>query len=375
MKRMKPFALAAACLLLLSALAGCAGAPDAPQAASSAPSASEPARPEPSPAPALPAAEGISVPESLALEAGGDGSAALNAALLPQGAAGEPLRYTSSDEAVATVSEDGTVTAVGAGECVVRTQAGSLSGETRVTVTVAVTGLRLSASSKALAPGQSAALSVYTSPREAAAPEAAGLACASSDEAVVTASVSGEGRVTLQASAEGAADVTVRYRGFSAVCHVTVTAPAAAPAATAVPQASAPQASAPEAQTPGNQAPAPTPAPTPAPETPAPETPAPTPVPEAPATGGTCPVDQSTLLADGSCALAGLHWMYQEPTNGYSFSDELIQAWRNACNATDAPLNIIIPGGGSMGYTCDQCGGDIVIKGQGPVLGCENGCW
>ena len=367
MKRMKPFALAAACLLLLSALAGCAGAPDAPQAASFAPAASEPARPEPSPAPALPAAEGISVPEALALEAGGDGSAALNAALLPQGAAGEPLRYTSSDEAVATVSEDGTVTAVGAGECVVRTQAGSLSGETRVTVTVAVTGLRLSASSKALAPGQSAALSVYTSPREAAAPEAEGLACASSDEAVVTASVSGEGRVTLQASAEGAADVTVRYRGFSAVCHVTVTAPAAAPAATAVPQASAPQASAPqasapEAQTPGSQAPAP-------------ETPAPTPVPEAPATGGTCPVDQSTLLADGSCALAGLHWMYQEPTNGYSFSDELIQAWRNACNATDAPLNIIIPGGGSMGYTCDQCGGDIVIKGQGPVLGCENGCW
>ena len=309
MKKMKLACLAAASLLMLSVLAGCSAPASSASAASSAPSVSQSIASEPDSAPAE--KETASRPES-------------------------------TPEADSSASQPAKETVV------------------------AVTGLRLSATSKSLKPGQIGTLEVYTSPREAAAPEAEGLACTSSDEAVVTASVSGEGRVSLKAVAAGSAEVTVTYQGFSAVCRVTVAAPA--PAATAAPQT-------PATQNPSTQ----TPAATPAPETPAP-TPAPTPVPTpaptpAPTPSGSCPVDNSTLLSDGSCALAGLHWMYQDPTNGYGFSEELIQAWRDACNATDAPLNVIIPGGGIMGYTCDQCGGDIVIKAQGPVLGCENGCW
>lgn len=326
MKKMKLAVFAAACVLLVSVLAGCSAPSSSAASAFSASSVFQSNTSEPDSVPEE--AESSSVPEE-------------------------------------TPAADSTVSQVIEEEPAVK-----------------VTGLRLSAYTKTLKPGQSGTLSVYTSPREAAAPEADGLACTSNNEAVVTALVSGEGRVSLKAVAVGSAEVTVTYQGFSTVCRVTVTAEVSAPAATTT-QAPVVQPSEPQGSS--DHSVSETPAATPTPETPAstpvPEAPAPTPAPETPVStpvptpAGTCPVDHATLLSDGSCALAGLHWMYQDPTNGYGFSEELIQAWRDACNATDAPLNIIIPGGGTMGYTCEQCGGDIVIKAQGPVLGCENGCW
>ena len=65
--------------------------------------------------------EGIEVPASLELVLGEKDSAELDAKLLPEGATGATLTYTSSDEKVAVVDENGKVTAVGAGECVITT--------------------------------------------------------------------------------------------------------------------------------------------------------------------------------------------------------------------------------------------------------------
>ena len=65
--------------------------------------------------------EGIEVPETLELVLGEKDSAEIGAKLLPEGATGATLTYISSDETVATVDENGKVTAVGAGECIITT--------------------------------------------------------------------------------------------------------------------------------------------------------------------------------------------------------------------------------------------------------------
>lgn len=65
--------------------------------------------------------EGIEVPETLELVLGEKDSAEIGAKLLPEGATGATLTYISSDEKIATVDENGKVTAVGAGECIITT--------------------------------------------------------------------------------------------------------------------------------------------------------------------------------------------------------------------------------------------------------------
>lgn len=65
--------------------------------------------------------EGIEVPETLELVLGEKDSAEIGAKLLPEGATDATLTYVSSDEKIATVDENGKVTAVGAGECVITT--------------------------------------------------------------------------------------------------------------------------------------------------------------------------------------------------------------------------------------------------------------
>ena len=65
--------------------------------------------------------EGIEVPETLELVLGEKDSAEIGAKLLPEGATGATLTYVSSDEKIATVDENGKVTAVGAGECIITT--------------------------------------------------------------------------------------------------------------------------------------------------------------------------------------------------------------------------------------------------------------
>lgn len=66
---------------------------------------------------------GIAAPETLELQIGETETANLGAAVLPDNATDATLTYKSSNEAVATVDADGTVTAVGAGECEIEIKA------------------------------------------------------------------------------------------------------------------------------------------------------------------------------------------------------------------------------------------------------------
>lgn len=82
---------------------------------------------------------GVDALETLELQIGDIETAELGAVILPETATGATLTYKSSDEAVATVGADGTVTAVGAGECEITIKAsgfGASGAETTVKVVV-----------------------------------------------------------------------------------------------------------------------------------------------------------------------------------------------------------------------------------------------
>lgn len=82
---------------------------------------------------------GVDAPETLELQLEETETAELGAAVLPGNATDAMLTYKSSDEAIATVGADGTVTAVGAGECEITIKAagfGASSAETTVKVVV-----------------------------------------------------------------------------------------------------------------------------------------------------------------------------------------------------------------------------------------------
>ena len=178
---------------------------------------------------------GIDVPEELQLSLGGEEEAALNASPVPADATGVEVTYSSSDEAVATVDADGTVHAVGMGECVIRTEvkastgtsdaeSESYTGETRVTVETAATGITLSRSAGSLYVGNSANVQVYTSPEEAQAAVASEVKYTSSNESVATVVGTTEGAAafTVKGVGVGSATITVEYNGLTASYTVSV---------------------------------------------------------------------------------------------------------------------------------------------------------
>lgn len=82
---------------------------------------------------------GVDAPETLELQLGETETAELGASILPEAATDVTLTYESSDEQIATVGEDGTVTAVGEGECTITIKAAGFGGtvaETTTKVTV-----------------------------------------------------------------------------------------------------------------------------------------------------------------------------------------------------------------------------------------------
>lgn len=169
----------------------------------------------------LPLIEEIGLPESIELEVGGKESEALEIAKKPENGVGE-ITWQSSDEEVATVDENGTVTAVGKGECDVTASVNGAEAKTKVTVGVAATGIKLAQDSGVLAVGYSTQLKVYTVPEEAAAAQAQELSYESSDEAVAT--VDENGNVTAKAA--GNATITVTYRdSMTAEYSLTVQKP------------------------------------------------------------------------------------------------------------------------------------------------------
>lgn len=142
----------------------------------------------------------------------------LTATITPEDAT-DKLEWSSSDEAVASVSSEGRVNAVGGGEAVITARAGSMSATCKVKVSVPVTGISVNPESATLyVGGESMTLQATVLPEDADSKE---VVWASSDNAV--AKVDAKGKVSPVA--EGTAVITATAKGTdkSASCTVTVT--------------------------------------------------------------------------------------------------------------------------------------------------------
>jgi len=157
-----------------------------------------------------------------------DGSETLSAVVQPENATDSSVRWSSSDTAVATVDENGKVTAVGKGNAVISatTVDGGFIAQCNVTVeedtpeVVAVENVSLDKKTLTVDIGESETLTATVKPDNAANKK---VTWSSNDEDV--ASVDANGRVT--AISRGTATITVRTEdgNFAAQCKVTVTDP------------------------------------------------------------------------------------------------------------------------------------------------------
>ena len=153
-----------------------------------------------------------------------DATTKLNSTVAPSTATNKSLSYKSSDDAIATVSNDGTVTGIAEGDVTitVTTQDGNKSDTATVTVkkaVVNVTGVTLDKTTLSLQEGDTGNLVATVAPSTATDKT---VTFASSDAAIAT--VDNTGKVT--AVKPGAADITVTTKDGSktAKCELTVTA-------------------------------------------------------------------------------------------------------------------------------------------------------
>ena len=239
---------------------------------------------------------GVEAPDSIELVTNGENSKALGAKMTPEDATDVKLAYESSDESVATVDENGVVTAVGVGECTITTiivadttataeDAGvdsemlvvpeNAKAETKVTVGKAIESITLDSNEGVLTVGNTHTIKATVFPEDATDKA---VTWKSSDESIAT--VDAEGNVT----AKGTGNVTIMAVNsdgdVSADYALTVNKAAAKPAtrysgttssagAATTPSYTAP--STPSASTPTyvpEPAPAPAPDPAPAPAEP-----------------------------------------------------------------------------------------------------------
>ncbi len=161
---------------------------------------------------------GIEVDETLTITVGETKKPSVK--LLPDGATGE-IEYTSADETIATVSNDGAVTGVKKGEVKIIVKCGELEKFCMVTVNeknVELTGIKLDFNTLTLESGERWNLKVSATPAGATIdgkPE-----WSSSNTKIAT--VSDEGRVRAKTGVNGTTVITVKYGGFEATCAVTV---------------------------------------------------------------------------------------------------------------------------------------------------------
>lgn len=158
---------------------------------------------------------GITTTDALTLTAGE--AATLETAVAPDDATHVSISYTSSDDAIATVSASGEVTAVAAGDATITAaiDGTALSAACEITVLPAIESVELNYTTLSLRPEGTAQLTYTVAPEEALADN---VTYTSSDEAVTT--VDAEGNVT--AVADGTATITVDVNGVTAECEVTV---------------------------------------------------------------------------------------------------------------------------------------------------------
>ena len=142
-------------------------------------------------------------------------SETLIATVKPDNATDKNVTWSSSDATIASVTQDGTVTALKSGIATVTASAGGKSATCTVTVTTPVESVSLDRNSVTLEEGQSTNLMVTISPNDA---DDKTVVWKTSDAAVATVT---SGKVT--AVKEGTATITATVGGKSATCAVTVT--------------------------------------------------------------------------------------------------------------------------------------------------------
>ena len=158
------------------------------------------------------------LPETLSLVEGEE--CTLTATVLPEDATYQTVTWSSSDDAVATVSEEGVVTAVAAGTATITASCGGQTATCELTVTtlyIPVESVTLSPSAITLTPGSSMYLTATVYPENATNQE---ITWDSDNIAIVRAYPGGQ----IFTSALGTATVTVTTvdGGFTATCVVTV---------------------------------------------------------------------------------------------------------------------------------------------------------
>lgn len=177
----------------------------------------------------------VSLPEQLALEKGTEQTLTIEYSTEKEAAedalakAAEKLAlvWTSSDETVATVSAEGTVTAVAPGEAQITaaTEDGTLSASCPVTVGVGITGVNAPETLELqLGETETGKLGASALPKESTDVT---FTYESSDKAVATVNASGE----VKAVGEGECVIKIKAAGFGATAaetetKITVTAPA-----------------------------------------------------------------------------------------------------------------------------------------------------
>ena len=268
---------------------------------------------------------GVEAPDSIELVTNGENSKALGAKMTPEDATEVKLAYESSDENVATVDENGVVTAVADGECIITTYVtadipataenaeakpvvdevasseaevadsaadsevpddaassepkdttdssfgvvpDSLSAETKVTVTTKVEQIVLNKTEGVLTVGNSVTVTATVTPDNATNTT---INWTSSDEKVATVDSNGKvtavaaGNATIKATSESDGDVSADYALTVNKAAVKQNKPATNYSGTTGSAGAATAPSAPSASTP-TYVPAPAPAPAPAPD-------------------------------------------------------------------------------------------------------------
>lgn len=140
----------------------------------------------------------------------------------PEDFVSEAAVWSSSNESVASVSQDGVVSALECGEVVITAVSSGVMATCNVTVVSSIAeSISLNAAELELYPQESARLSVTSTPEDA---DLSTLVWASSDESVATVDQNG----TVMAVAAGNADITATVGEVAATCKVTVKAKAKA---------------------------------------------------------------------------------------------------------------------------------------------------